>query len=120
MKLKFNSTELDKLFGFDNPPIIFEEELDFEGVSPMMTEEMKKQISLTMTGRKRGKYKPRTKPCSEETKRRRSEAAKRNNAAAHLQNKETWAKMAATKRKQFKPRDALGRFINSGEGVLDL
>ena len=117
MKIQFDSTPLDNLFGFQCEPIIEEIEFQCENVGGPMTEDMKKQISETMTGRKRGKYKPRTKPCSEETKRKRSEAAKRNNSAARLQTPKAREKMASTKRKQTKPRDSSGRFINTNVGL---
>lgn len=110
MKYTFDSTELDKLYGFECAPTIEEVKFHCENVGGPMTEDMKKQISETMTGRKRGKYKPRTKPCSDETRRKRSEAAKRNNAASHLQSKEVRDKMAKTKRGQSHKRDDSGRF----------
>ena len=110
MNYVFNSSELDKLFGFDNEPIIEEMSFTCFTAPGIMTEDMKLQISKTMTGRKRGKYKPRTKPCSEETKRRRSEAAKRTNSAARLQTPEARAKMAKTKTKTIRERDSKGRY----------
>ena len=67
-------------------------------------------VKVPWEGKKRGKYKPRTCVCSAETRRKRSEAAKRTNAAARLQTPEARARMAKTKKGQEHKRDASGRF----------
>ena len=57
-------------------------------------------VKVPWRGKKRGKYKPRTCVCSEETKQRRREAAIRTNSVARLQTPEARAKMAKTKTKK--------------------
>lgn len=67
-------------------------------------------VIVPWKGKKRGKYKPRTCVCSEETRQKRREAAIRNNFAARLQTPEAREKMAKTRKGIQNKRDASGRF----------
>ena len=116
MKQHYNTSGLDELFGFDAEPIEGEMEFHCEhhrNAGGILTEDMKKQISRTMTGRKRGPYKPRKKGLSEETKQKHRENALKNNIISRLNTPEAIKKMAETKRKTDKnrKRNSKGQYV---------
>ena len=104
---------LDDVFGLDRGQKSFEGPQGtstVEEVPGHLTEDMKKQISQTMTGRKRGKYKPRKHGLTDEQKETKRRIAREKNYAARLQTPDAISKMAKTKKGQPHKRDASGRF----------